>query len=95
MLDLIESGAQVRVAWQLDVRPSMQPVVYPDSAELVINDFTAEGLDDVIVVDLRTGEMVDRVSTGSRIANGMFLTAGDDRDVWYCTTTVLARIAWS
>ena len=88
------SGDELGLAWQLDVRPSMQPVVYPDSAELVINDFTADGSDDVIVVDLRTGELLDRVVTGSRIANGMFLTAGDDRDVWYCTTTVLARIAW-
>ncbi len=89
------SGDELGVAWQLDVRPSMQPVVYPDSGELVINDFTTEGSDDVIVVDLRTGDTLDRVQTGSRIANGMFLTAGDDRDVWYCTTTVLARIRWS
>lgn len=88
------TGDTLDVAWQLDVRPSMQPVVYPDSGELVINDFTAAGTDDVIVVDVRSGELLDRVPTGSRIANGMFLTAGDHRDIWYCTTTVLARVRW-
>ncbi len=83
------------VAWQLDVRASMQPVVFPESGELVINDFTAEGSDDLIVVDVASGELLDRIPTGSRIANGMFLSAGGQRDVWYCSTLALARVAWS
>ncbi len=85
----------LEVAWHLDVRASMQPVVFPESGELVINDFTADGSDDLIVVDVVSGELLDRVSTGSRIANGMFLSPGDDRDVWYCSTLALARVAWS
>ena len=88
------SGDDLSVAWQLDVRPSMQPVVFEDSGELVINDFTDDGSDDVIVVDVTNGELLDRVPTGSRIANGMFLSAGDHNDVWYCTTTNFARIIW-
>lgn len=89
------SGGGLELAWQLDVRASMQPVVFPESDELVINDFTADGTDDLVVVDLTTGELIDRVSTGSRIANGMFLSAGGQRDVWYCTTTTLARVVWA
>ena len=89
------SGDELEVAWQLDVRPTMQPVVFPDSGELVINDFTDEGNDDLIVVDVTTGDVADRVATGSRIANGMFLTPGGNRDVFYCTTTTMARITWS
>lgn len=85
----------LELAWQLDARPSMQPVVYPESGELVINDFTADSSDDLIVVDINSGTLVDRVATGSRIANGMFLTPGRDRDVFYCTTTTLARVGWS
>ncbi len=83
------------VAWHLDVRPSMQPVVFPDSGELVINDFTESGHDDLIVVEIASGELLARVRTGSRIANGMFLTAGGHRDVYYCTTLTVARIVWS
>jgi len=85
---------ELTVAWQLDARPSMQPVVFPESGELVINDFTADGSDDVIVVDIASGELIDRVPTGSRIANGMFLSAGGNRDVFYCSTLFLSRIAW-
>ncbi len=88
------TGDRLDVAWQLDVRPSMQPVVFPDSGEFVINDFTDAGEDDLVVVDVRTGELIDRISTGSRIGNGMFLTAGGDRDVFYCTTTALARVRY-
>ena len=83
------------VAWQLDVRASMQPVVFPESGELVINDFTVEGSDDFVVVDITTGALIDRAATGSRVANGMFLTAGGHRDVFYCSTLTLARIQWT
>ena len=86
---------RLEVAWHLDIRPSMQPVVFPESGELVINDFTDGGNDDLVVVDVSSGELVDRIATGSRIANGMFLSAGDDRDVYYCSTTTLARVCWS
>jgi len=72
----------------------MQPVVFPESAEMVINDFTRDGTDDLIVVDIRTGDLLDRVHTGSRIANGMFLTPGGNRDVFYCTTLIVARVVW-
>ena len=91
----IATGNGLDLAWHLDIRASMQPVVFPESGELVINDFTAEGSDDLVVVDIVTGALIDRVSTGSRIANGMFLTAGGDGDVYYCTTTTFARIRWT
>jgi len=86
--------ASLEPLWHLDVRPSMQPVVFPESGELVVNDFTPDGTDDLVVVDVATGTLLDRVDTGSRIANGMFLTAGGHRDVLYCTTLALARVAW-
>lgn len=90
----VTTSDELEVAWHLDARPSMQPVVFPESGELVINDFTADGSDDVIVVDIATGQLLDRVATGSRIANGMFLTPGRNRDIYYCTTTVFSRISW-
>ncbi|MEC7514616.1 MAG: hypothetical protein VX784_05580, partial [Pseudomonadota bacterium] len=76
------------------VRPSMQPVVFPDSGELVINDFTAEGSDDLIVVDLASGALIDRVATGARLANGMFLTPDGAGGIFYCTTATLAHVSW-
>lgn len=90
----VRTDGELAVSWQLNARPSMQPVVFPDSGELVINDFTADGSDDLLVVDIASGELIDRVATGSRIANGMFLTAGGRRDVFYCSTLFYARIVW-
>jgi hypothetical protein len=87
--------ATMEPLWHLEVRPSMQPVVFPESGEVIINDFTDEGSDDLIVVDVATGNILDRVPTGSRIANGMFLSAGGQRDVWYCTTLTLTHVTWS
>ena len=84
----------LRVAWTLDARPSMQPVVFPETGELVINDYR-DGDDRLIVVDIATGERLADVSTGSRVANGMFLTPGGDRDVYYCSTFAVAHIRWS
>ena len=73
----------------------MQPGCFPSRVSSAINDFTAAGDDDLIVVDLDSGTLLDRVATGSRIANGMFLTAGGNRDVFYCTTLTLARFRWT
>ena len=97
------TGTQSReltVAWQLEARPSMQPVVYPESGELVINDFRvgADGgppSDDLVVVDIASGSLIDRVPTGSRVANGMFLSAASDRRVLYASTTAVALVAWT
>jgi hypothetical protein len=83
------------VAWTLDVRPSMQPVVYPETGELVINDFTSAGSDDLIVVEITSGRLLDRVATGSRIANGMFLSPSDDQGIYYCTTNTLSHVRWT
>jgi len=91
---LRRDGDRSEVVWTANARPSMQPVVFPESSELVINDFTEAGSDDLIVLDLETGRTKCRVATGARLANGMFLTAGDDRDVYYCTTGTLARVSW-
>jgi hypothetical protein len=87
------SGDRLRVAWTLAARPSMQPVVFPESAELVINDFQ-DGEDFLIVLDIRTGALISRVATGSRVANGMFLTPGENRDVYYCSTLAICRVQW-
>ena len=87
------TGDALTVAWTVDARPTMQPVVFPEAGELVINDYR-DGDDGLVVVDMRAGEIVSRVSTGSRLANGMFLTPGADRDIYYCSTFAVARVQW-
>ena len=91
----VSTTGSLEPLWHLDVKPTMQPVVFPESGELVTNDFTDDQSDDVVVVDIQTGELLARVPTGSRVANGMFLSPGDQRDVYYCSTLTWARISWA
>ena len=82
--------------WFQPFRPSMQPIVYADTHELVINDFRVlsdnRTSDDLVVIDLRTGQMKARVGTGATRMNAMFLCPGWDRDVYYCTFDTVARV---
>jgi hypothetical protein len=84
---------KLAVSWQLDMRPTMQPVVFPESGELVINNFE-NGEDELIVVDIATGELLSRAKVNARLANGMFLTPGFNRDIFYCTTGTFSKVTW-
>ena len=84
---------KLAVSWQLDMRPTMQPVIFPDSGELVINNFE-NGEDELIVVDIATGELLSRAKVNARLANGMFLTPGFNRDIFYCTTGTFSKVTW-
>ena len=88
-----DTGKKLEVIWSIKARPSMQPLVFPLTGELVINDFE-NNEDFLIVVQIETGKIIDRVKTGSRLANGMFLTAGGNRDVYYCSTFAISHIKW-
>ena len=84
---------KLAVSWQLDMRPTMQPIVFPESGELVINNFE-NGEDELIVVDIATGELLSRARVNARLANGMFLTPGFNRDIFYCTTGTFSKVTW-
>ena len=84
---------KLAVSWQLDMRSTMQPVIFPESGELVINNFE-NGEDELIVVDIATGELLSRAKVNARLANGMFLTPGFNRDIFYCTTGTFSKVTW-
>jgi hypothetical protein len=87
------SNRKLAVSWHLDMRPTMQPIIFPDSGELVINNFE-NGEDELIVVDIATGELFSRAKVNARLANGMFLTPGFNRDIFYCTTGTFSKVTW-
>lgn len=92
----IASGPSPEMLWFQPFRTSMQPMLYPETNELVINDFRlldeSEPSDDLVVLDFRTGQMKARVPTGATRMNGMFLCPGWDRDLYYCSFGTIARI---
>ncbi len=92
----ISPGAGGEMLWFQPFRSSMQPVLFPESGELVTNDFRylddGSTSDDLVVIDVATGRMKARVGTGAVRYNGMFLTPGWRRDLYYCSFETVARI---
>lgn len=48
-----------------------------------------------MVVDIATGKLIQRVATGSRVANEMFLSAAGEKPVLYAGTTAVAMVTWA
>lgn len=92
----VGSAGAPEMLWFQPFRTSMQPMLYPETGELIINDYRFldenETSDDLVVLDIRTGQMKARVPTGATRMNGMFLCPGWDRDLYYCTFGTVARI---
>ena len=88
------SEEELEVSWKIDLRATMQPVVFPESRELVINHYE-KGRDQIVVLDILSGEILSQVDVNSSLANGMFLTPGNNRDIFYCSTGAFSRISWS
>lgn len=76
--------------WEKPTRISMQMVMFSDTKEIAVNDFRT-GCDNVVIIDTITGEEKGRVPTESTTANGMFLSPGWERDVFYCSIGAIAR----
>lgn len=79
--------------WRTTLRNFWQPLVYPDTAEIVVDDYLPMVDDNIVVLDLLTGAEKARVETGSSRPNGMFPCPGQGRDFYYVTTNVVARVA--
>ncbi len=77
--------------WAKPCRISMQMILFPDTGEVMVNDFQ-RGRDELVLLDVETGAEKGRVATQSITANGMFLSAGWHRDVMYCSIGSIARI---
>lgn len=92
----VSPGASAEMLWFQPFRSSMHPLLYPASGELVTNDFRylddGSTSDDLVVLDIATGRMKARVATGAVRHNGMFLTPGWNRDLYYCGFETVARI---
>ncbi len=87
--DLNDSGLTPR--WRLDLDASMHLVRFPDTGELIVNDHGPEG-DDVVVIDIETGEERARAATGSVPQSVVFPAVDHDATLWYCSFTTLARV---
>ena len=79
--------------WTREQHHACHPILYPDTGELVTNDHDAERMmDQVVVLDLESGEERARVDTGSPLQSVVFLAPGFDRDLYYVAFPMVGRI---
>ena len=84
----------LNIEWTVNIRPTMQPVVFLDSGELIINSYENNS-DHIVVINLESGELIKKIDLKSPLANGMFLTPGINNDIYYCSTLTIAKIQWN
>ncbi len=70
------------------------PIVFPDTGEVVTADHDAGRMaDQVVILDITTGEETARVDTGSPLQSVVFPTPGFGRDLYHCSFPGVSRVA--
>jgi hypothetical protein len=79
--------------WQFPIRNRWQPLVYAETAEVVVNDSLLFDDDNVVVLDLFTGRQKARTRSGTPVPSTGRPTPGAERDLYYVSTPDIARVA--
>jgi hypothetical protein len=90
--DIAADGATTP-RWTRTQHHACHPILYPDTGELVTNDHDAgRMMDQLVVLDIETGDERARVDTGSPLQSVVFLAPGFGRDLYYVAFPVISRI---
>jgi hypothetical protein len=91
--DVADDGATSR-RWSRSQDHACHPLLFADTGELVTNDHDPErGADQVVVLDVATGEERLRVDSGSPWQSVLFPAVGETADVYLCSFTTITRVA--
>lgn len=79
--------------WTIELDHACHPLVFPDTGELVMADFTREvGVEQVVVLDIETGAERGRVATESMLQSPLFPSVGTGRDLYWVSFMTISRI---
>jgi hypothetical protein len=76
--------------WENEMGASNHFLLYPDSGEIIVNDFDGTR-EHVVVLDIESGAERGRVEAGGPLQAGTFQAPGWDRDIYTCTFTHISR----
>ena len=80
--------------WRREQDHACHPILFPDTGELVTNDHDLERMmDQVVILDIETGEERARADTGSPVQSVLFPAPGFGRDLYCCSFTTLSRVS--
>jgi hypothetical protein len=79
--------------WEQPFGASNHFLLYPDTGEVVVNDFQEDVGEHAVLLDLETGVEKGRAAIPSPMQSVVFQAAGFGRDFYTCTFATLARVA--
>jgi hypothetical protein len=87
-------GADAALAprWERRLATSQHLVLFPDTGEVLVNDFDRELGDSLAVLDIETGEVRARATVDSPAQSVVFGAPGTRRDAYYLSLSTLARV---
>ena len=92
--DIAQDGT-TRLRWRREQNHACHPLLFPDTGELVTNDHDKTRMaDEIVVLDIETGEERVRVDAGSPLQSVVFPAAGFGRDFYYCSFAALTRVGF-
>jgi hypothetical protein len=77
--------------WIHEFGASCHFLLYPDTGEIVVNDYDAR-TEHLVILDIESGDERGRVATGSPVQSALFQAPGWSRDIYVCTFTTLSRV---
>ncbi|MGI9578714.1 MAG: hypothetical protein ACR2OH_10975, partial [Microthrixaceae bacterium] len=79
--------------WRAELGHAAHLMLFEDSGELVLGDYGDGRGDDVVIVDITTGEERARAATGSPMQTALFPCPGWERDLYHTTMAGIWRAA--
>lgn len=80
--------------WQVPIGTAQHLILFPDTGELIANDYRAGAGDALALIDVQTGEIRVRVEVESPTQSVVFGAPGRRRDVYYVSLSTIARVVF-
>jgi len=84
----------VTLRWSHEQNHACHMLLIPETGQIITADYRPElGCEQVVVLDITTGDEVARVSTSSPIQSAVFPAIGPRGDIYWCSMTTITRIS--
>ena len=91
--DIADDGT-LSPRWRRQQNHAAHMLLFAETGELVTTDHDADRMaDQLVVLDVSTGEERVRIDSGSPLQSVLFPAPGFDHDVYYCSFSTVARLS--
>jgi hypothetical protein len=88
------STSDLSPSWRSRVNTSQHLVLFPDTGELIVNDYDPRTGDALALIDVSDGSMCARVGVESTAQSVVFPAPGSRRDAYYVSLSTIARVVF-